>query len=326
MLEPLEYRVYLSDDSFSHLLESCKALDDRQYFASAVWGGVFLEALLEDLARAWGLGQLPPKQDDLNGRIDQLRGLSKNPQWPHRVLDDALKRCDEVRSIRNRLVHSTGAVKENLKKDAEFINSGLSIVLKWYKSVVPPSPSESPAPPSEPLAPGVRVFVSTITPHTVEQEYFLDGFLERLRGIGVEPIRLLPGKYPPANPVAKVRDTIQTCEGMVVIGLERTHVYFLRDKEGARKKDDEKEDTHRQYTSGWLHLEAGIASALGLKVFVLCQSRIHNDGIFDDKSREFTFEKIDTLDASSSDLDEFLADIENWAKERSATATPDPAS
>ena len=65
---------------------------------------------------------------------------------------------------------------------------------------------------------------------------------------------------------------------MIVICLERSHVYFLKDKEGSEK---ESENTHRKYTSAWLQIECGIAIALQKRIFVMCQEDIHSDGIFD---------------------------------------------
>lgn len=74
----------------------------------------------------------------------------------------------------------------------------------------------------------------------------------------------------------KVKSVIETCNAIVVIGLERSHVYYLRDKEGS-----EKEDMHSRYTSAWLQLESGIAIGMGKEVFVLCQKDLYGGGIFD---------------------------------------------
>ena len=53
----------------------------------------------------------------------------------------------------------------------------------------------------------------------------------------------------------KVRRYIEECHGIIVLGLERSHAYFYRDKEGSEK---ELEATHRRYSSAWLQLETGM--------------------------------------------------------------------
>ena len=69
----------------------------------------------------------------------------------------------------------------------------------------------------------------------------------------------------------KVRRYIEGCHGIIVLGLERSHAYFYRDKEGSEK---ELEATHRRYSSAWLQLETGMAIGMGKDVFVLCQKKI----------------------------------------------------
>lgn len=66
----------------------------------------------------------------------------------------------------------------------------------------------------------------------------------------------------------KVRRYIEGCHGIIVLGLERSHAYFYRDKEGSEK---ELEATHRRYSSAWLQLETGMAIGMGKDVFVLCR-------------------------------------------------------
>ena len=103
----------------------------------------------------------------------------------------------------------------------------------------------------------------------------------------------------------------------IVVGLERSHSYFLRDKEGT---DDQREETHRKYTSGWLHLEAGLAHALGLDVFVICESGICSDGIFDRSWNSYVVAELATLEEESRELRDFLDHLAAWAKSRTPAA------
>ncbi len=63
-------------------------------------------------------------------------------------------------------------------------------------------------------------------------------------------------------------------------------------------------------------MEAGIANALGLEVFVLCQKSIHGDGIFDRGWNTYPVAEIDSLDVSSPQLDSFLQHIQAWVQLR----------
>jgi hypothetical protein len=316
-LNPGKYRPYLSEAVFQHLRQCALSLAEKQYFASAVWGAVFLEAFLSDLAGELGLHR--PGQDDLNGRVQQIQQYSKNhsPAQPD-IPDEIVKRCHDIRNARNRLVHHTGLAKKSLAQDAEFIQAGLEVIVEWYRTISP----EKAAPgqvPSDPLGPGAPVFISTITPHHPQQVYFLEMFLSRLQGVGLQPVRLIPTVFDRADPIGKVRRTMQQCQAVIVLGLERSHAYFLRDKEGG---DGEREDTHRKYTSGWLHLEAGIANALGLEVFVLCQKDICGDGIFDRSWNSYPVTELTSLDEDSPELGAFLGHLADWARMRVQPASP----
>ena len=69
-----DYHPYLKDILFQHLRDGYLAYTRKEHFASAVWGSVFLEAFLGELARELGI---PSRgQDDLNGRIQQLQSYS----------------------------------------------------------------------------------------------------------------------------------------------------------------------------------------------------------------------------------------------------------
>jgi hypothetical protein len=311
-LNPSDYRSCLSPRALAHLRESCLALGERQYLASTVWAAVFLEALVDDFAQSIPLPR--PGQDDLNGRIQQLQQWNRNSSTGSlAVPDEIFKRFHDVRNTRNRLVHDTGATKDTLAQDAEFIHAGLKVVLDWYQKLPRPKPTEPVLRESAPHKERIPVFISTITPDNPHQTYFLDELMERLRGIGVEPIRCVPNGYDRNDPIGKLRSVIASCWGAIVVGLERTHAYFLRDREGTAREQDV---THRQYTSGWLHLEAGLANAVGLDVFVLCQKKIHSDGIFDRGWNTYHVVEIESLDANSPEVDEFLQHVRTWAAER----------
>ena len=124
-----------------------------------------------------------------------------------------------------------------------------------------------------------QVFLSTITPHLARQDAFLRDLQREMRSRGLDPVRLEFDEYDRRDPIAKALNVIKSCDAVLCVGLARTHAYFLRDKEG--DTDNERDDTHRYYTSGWLNMEAGLAFALGKPVLVLCEKVIASDGVFD---------------------------------------------
>jgi hypothetical protein len=291
-------------------------LDENQYFASAIWAAVFLEAFLSDLAEELDFAKTG--HDDLNGRIQQLQQYQKNhsPQKPH-VPDEVVKRCHDIRNTRNRLVHDCGMPKSTLIQDAQFIVAGVDVILRWYRELRSDRFPDESAGAQEALPEGVRVFVSTITPHSQRQKYFLEMLLSRLSGLGIQPIRLATTIFDKRDPIGKARDTIDSCSGVIVVGLERSHAYFLRDKEGTV---DQCEDVHRKYTSGWLHLEAGIANALGKEVFVLREKGICADGVFDRSWNTYPVTELISLDEQSVELGVFLGHLQEWVKSYATTS------
>ncbi|MCQ6280826.1 hypothetical protein [Bacillus sp. EB600] len=100
-----------------------------------------------------------------------------------------------------------------------------------------------------------------------------------------------------------MRNEISRCKAVIAIGLERSNAYYIKDTEGSKK---EHIDTHRKYTSGWLHLEAEMANALGKEVFVLCQHDIYSDGIFDRKWNAYSVMEFTELDEYSREFSMFF--------------------
>lgn len=299
------YQSYISKEIFHHYSNGFNALQEERYFEASVWASVFLEAFLVELLQRFEIS--PASGNDLNSRIDRLRGAADI------IPDDIPKRCHEIRSTRNRLVHDTGLGKNTLPQDAKSIYSNLGEILDWYcKKVSPIEPTCSEADVAEmnhkELIP---VFISTLNPDNERQRFFLNGFKDKLKQIGIKPVQCEFGFYDGKDPLKKVREEITKCQAMIVVGLERSNAYYIKDKEGSKK---ESIDTHRKYTSGWLHLEAGMANALGKEVFVLCQKDIYSDGIFDRTWNTYPVFEFSLLDEDSREFMMFFDYMSAWVK------------
>ncbi len=71
------------------------------------------------------------------------------------------------------------------------------------------------------------------------------------------------------------------------------------------------EENHVIYTSGWLHIEAGMALALKQNVYVLSEKNIVSDGIFDRDWNSCNVIEIDSLDNYENKIDDFISYVVN---------------
>ncbi|MGX6443611.1 hypothetical protein ACWM35_10395 [Neobacillus sp. K501] len=297
------YQKYIRKEVLQHYSDGYDALQHGQYFSAAVWGSVFLEAFALEIMKKFNIS--PSKKDDLNSRIQRIRSdIDKIP-------DDIPNRFDEIRIMRNRLVHDMGLRKTDIEDDAKRIYSHLDFVLDWYCKNVPFEEKEKEIIEAEMENDLIPVFISTLNPNNERQRFFLTGFMERLKSIGILPVRCEFNFYDGKDPLKVVRDEVSRCKAMIVIGLERSNAYYIKDKEGSL---NESIDTHRKYTSGWLHLEAGIANALGKEIFVLCEKEIYSDGIFDRQWNSYPVLEFSHLDENSREFMMFFSYMEAWVK------------
>lgn len=272
--------------TWRHLSNCLKSFEDREYLSAAIWSAVFVESVLKDYLRDFG--EKSKDRDELDSLIkrvaNHLRNASQISDADKDMINDILRRAEEIRSKRNRLVHDTGVENRGLETDvSDMYNNVMQIINNYLdtqisKSICAENSKIVDTKEIEGNEQEFPIFISTITPHNFEQIEFIEGFCNRLREIGVTPVRCTLTDFDKRDPMNKVKSFIETCNAIVVIGLERSHVYYLRDKEGSEK---EKEDMHRRYTSAWLQLESGIAIGMGKEVFVLCQKDLYGGGIFD---------------------------------------------
>jgi hypothetical protein len=309
-----EFREYLPSAIFEHLYNCFHSAENKEYFSSAVWGAVFTESFLAYLIEKYNM----PKRgaDDLNGSIQTVMSFGKDSNSPFQIQSEYIRRFQEIRQIRNRLVHDTGLEKKSLLEDSQLILAGIRIIMDWYKKLMETEKMKQVSEEANSKEERLRVFISTIRPHEFRQVHFLEIFYKKLRDIGIEPVIGYNAmtQFDKRNPLGKISSVIEKCDGVIVMGLERSHAYFLREKEGA---EGELEATHRKYTSGWLHIEAGIAYMLGKPTVVACQKDLHNEGIFDREWNQYDVFTLDVYQEKSNELDELFDYLEVWAKELS---------
>lgn len=295
-------RESFNDILFDPLQNHIVHYNKNDFYASAIWGAVFFEAFLVKLAEDNGIDV---QEQSLNNIISKLKSK------PKYLPDGLMKHLDAIRMIRNGLVHHTDTRKTTtIKVDADTIYDKLQSLLQWY-FINNPHTKNNQIAIEETNQKMVNVFVSTISPHTIEQVFFQQTFFYKLRKEGINPVRVVFDDFDKKDPLAKVQAVIQSCAATIVLGLERSHAYFLRSREGSPK---EKEETHIIHSSGWLHIEAGISYALGHKVFVLCESKIVSDGIFDRDWNSFPVVALEEMDPENPKITDFIKHVSRAVK------------
>ena len=321
--EVIEKKDYFRDITWHHLSNCISAFESKELLSAAVLASVFVESLLKDILN------LLLKKDFNDSELYALIGVMRStlnsgaaklsPDSNEiRYYRSLLSRAEEIRLKRNRLVHDTGTENTSLDSDANDILSNLEQIIESYiytgaaHEIIRQKLQQSIKSVTEPVKTDFPIFLSTITPHSFEQTDFIESFCKRLRSIGVEPVRCKMTDFDRRNPMEKARRTIERCNGIIVLGLERSHAYFYRDKEGS---DKESEAVHRHYSSAWLQLETGMAIGMGKEVFVLCQKNLYGDGIFDRNWNSYSPVELDLpLDVNDPKIDELLLVLQEFMK------------
>lgn len=281
----IQKRPYFKESSWRSLSNCFKSFEEKEYLSVVIWSAIFVESLLKDFLRE--IGDNNRDRDEMDSLIKRVSNYIRNSDHfsvsDINSINDILRRVEEIRIKRNRLVHDTGVENVGLEFDANDVcNNVIHIITSYLKTQfsqkVYSENQKNIVAEDDKIQQNFPVFISTITPHTFEQTEFIEGFCNRLLEIGVTPVRCTLTDFDKRDPMNKVKNIIKDCNAVVVIGLERSHVYYLRDKEGS---DREKEELHRRYTSAWLQIESGIAIGLDKHVFVLCQNDLYSGGIFD---------------------------------------------
>lgn len=312
------------DITWIHLSNCLKAFENRELLSASIWSAVFVESILKDILTV--LLNVNVSTEEISALIARLRNTLNNRSSRFELtpadstaIEDIMRRADEIRLKRNRLVHDTGMENNYLDSDADDIYKNVNLIIERYlktkvsKAVFRKNKDIADEVVNTQHEPSFPMFISTITPHTFEQSEFIEEFCNKLKGIGIKPVRCVMTDFDRRNPMEKARRCIEGCHGVIVLGLERSHAYFYRDKEGSEK---ESEAMHRRYSSAWLQLETGMAIGMGKDIFVLCQKNLYGDGIFDRNWNSYTPVELDMpLDINDSMIKETLRVLEIYKKE-----------
>ena len=322
--EIIKKRDYFQDITWIHLSNCLKAFENRELLSASIWSSVFVESILKDILTV--LLKVNVSTEEISSLIARLRNTLNNgssrfelTSTDSTAIEDIMRRADEIRLKRNRLVHDTGMENNYLDSDADDIYKNVNLIIERYlktkvsKAIFRKNKDIADEVVNTQQEASFPMFISTITPHTFEQSEFIEEFCNKLKEIGIKPVRCVMTDFDRRNPMEKARRCIEGCHGIIVLGLERSHAYFYRDKEGSEK---ESEAMHRRYSSAWLQLETGMAIGMGKDIFVLCQKNLYGDGIFDRNWNSYTPVELEMpLDINDPMIKETLRVLESYKKE-----------
>ena len=159
------------------------------------------------------------------------------------------------------------------------------------------------------------VFVSMGFPYTEPQKEFRAALHDLLRSCGVEPRIMNYTDFPKGNPAKDVSAVMGQCHGVVVVAFERT--YF---ESGIEKKQQEALKSIR-YTTPWNQIEAAMALALKLPIFVLIEPGLRQEGLID-RGFDWYLDQISISAAGLSDQG-VRSRIMAWCRDVGSTTAPD---
>ena len=134
----------------------------------------------------------------------------------------------------------------------------------------------------------INVFISHPTPYNKYQEGFLSLIELELKNHGLNPTNLGKNNWSFRSPLKPIKEIMETCVAVIVIGLERHHSLIGYDKEFSKSS---KELIHKYSSSPWIQIEAGMAYHAGLPILILKEDKVYGEGILDPQiSDSFVFE------------------------------------
>ena len=123
-----------------------------------------------------------------------------------------------------------------------------------------------------------NIFVSVGTPSNEEQEVFVRAVEDRLRSEGFIPYTVGRNTFSSDAPLKKVIELLDSCQGAVVIALERSYFPSGIDKRGS---PNESKLFDTKLPTPWNHIEAAMAYSRRLPLMVVIESGLKSEGLLE---------------------------------------------
>jgi hypothetical protein len=123
-----------------------------------------------------------------------------------------------------------------------------------------------------------NIFVSVGATSNEQQEIFVRAVEERLRNEGFIPHTVGRNTFSSDAPLKKVTELLDSCDGAVVIALERSFFPSGTDKRGG---PNESEISNIKLPTPWNHIEAAMAYSRRLPLMVVVESGLKSEGLLE---------------------------------------------
>ncbi|MCW7547159.1 hypothetical protein OO184_04160 [Photorhabdus sp. APURE] len=153
----------------------------------------------------------------------------------------------------------------------------------------------------------VNVFLSVGNVANREQEDFVQAIESRLRSEGLNPLTLGRNHFSSEAPLKAITELMDTCEGTVVIAIER--LYFAS---GIERRGGENSialsDT--SIATPWNQIEAALSYSRGLPLLVIVAKEVRTEGLLE-PGYDWFVQRVNP-EASALHSDEFSGILASW--------------
>lgn len=133
--EIVKKKEYFQNITWIHLSNCLKAFENRELLSASIWSAVFVESMLKDILSV--LLNVNISTEEISSLIARLRNILNNGSSKYElsatdatVIEDIMRRADEIRLKRNRLVHDTGIENNYLESDADDIYKNVNLIIE----------------------------------------------------------------------------------------------------------------------------------------------------------------------------------------------------
>jgi hypothetical protein len=123
-----------------------------------------------------------------------------------------------------------------------------------------------------------NIFLSVGATSSEEQEAFVRAVEDRLRSEGLIPHTVGRNTFSSDAPLKKVTELLDSCEGAVVVALERS---FFPSGVGKRGGPNEAQLSDITLPTPWNHIEAAMAYSRRLPLLVIVESGLKSEGLLE---------------------------------------------
>jgi hypothetical protein len=152
-----------------------------------------------------------------------------------------------------------------------------------------------------------KIFISCGTPYLKTQEDFLAMLEARLVKHNCYPMMIGRNNFSIRQPVEHARDLVAGADGALIIAFERFRINDGLDKPGGA---DQSPIQGERYSTIWNQLEAAMAYASNVPIFILVQKGIRRQGMLSDRVEWFALE--DNLTQELLTTDKFNQFFQDW--------------